>query len=63
MSKNIAKQIIEAGGDYVLALKENQPTLYAQAKQILDEEGLADCLEVHETVDRAHGVWRCAARH
>ena len=53
--KNIAKQIIEAGGDYVLALKENQPTLYAQAKQILDEEGLADCLEVHETVDRAHG--------
>jgi predicted transposase YbfD/YdcC len=53
--KNIAKQVIDGGGDFVLALKENQPTLYAEAKKILDEEGLADRLEVHETVDRAHG--------
>jgi predicted transposase YbfD/YdcC len=53
--KSIAKQIVDAGCDYVLAIKENQPTLYAEAKSTLDAEGLADRLEVRETVDRAHG--------
>lgn len=31
----IAAQIIEQGGDYVLAVKENQPTLYAEVKATL----------------------------
>lgn len=30
--KNIAKQIIDGGGDYVLALKKNHPTLYEEVK-------------------------------
>ncbi len=32
--KEIAQQIIDQGGDYLLAVKENQPTLYAQIEQL-----------------------------
>lgn len=53
--KSIAKQIVDGDADYVLALKENQPILYAEAKRILDEEIQADRLPMHETIDRAHG--------
>jgi predicted transposase YbfD/YdcC len=53
--KNIAKQIIDAEADYVLALKENQPTLYAEVKRALDEEIQENRLPMHETIDRDHG--------
>jgi predicted transposase YbfD/YdcC len=33
----IAQEIIKGRGDYVLAVKENQPTLYAKVKTLLDE--------------------------
>jgi predicted transposase YbfD/YdcC len=33
----IAQEIIEGQGDYVLAVKENQPTLHAKVKTLLDE--------------------------
>jgi len=32
----IAQQIVDQGGDYVLALKDNQPTLHADVKTFLD---------------------------
>jgi predicted transposase YbfD/YdcC len=35
--KEIARQIKEAGGDYVLAVKENQPALHAKVSRLLDE--------------------------
>ncbi len=35
--KAIASQIIEQGGHYVLAVKDNQPTLHAKVKTLLDE--------------------------
>jgi predicted transposase YbfD/YdcC len=35
--KKIAKQIIEQHGDYALALKKNQGTLYEEVKQIFEE--------------------------
>jgi predicted transposase YbfD/YdcC len=38
--KEIAEQIIEQGGDYILAVKENQPTLYAEIER-LDAAALA----------------------
>jgi predicted transposase YbfD/YdcC len=38
--KEIAEQIIEQGGDYILAVKENQPTLYAEIER-LDATALA----------------------
>lgn len=34
---DIAKKILDAGGLYVLAVKENQPTLYSKLKATLDE--------------------------
>ena len=39
--KEIAEQVIEQGGDYVLAVKENQPTLYEQVGR-LDEAALEE---------------------
>ena len=35
--KNIAKQIIDAGGDYVLALKGNQSTLSEQVEEVFEK--------------------------
>jgi predicted transposase YbfD/YdcC len=34
--KAIAGQVVEAGGDYLLAVKENQPTLYRDIQAMLD---------------------------
>ncbi len=67
--KDIADQIIKAKGQYVLAVKENQPTLYGQVKALLDE-GLLENFQgldhdYYETTEKDHGrletrkVWVC----
>jgi predicted transposase YbfD/YdcC len=38
--RETAADIHQAGGDYVLAVKENQPTLYSKTKRLLDEVAL-----------------------
>lgn len=53
--KNIVKEIVEAGADYVLALKNNHPTLCEDVKLWLDTEAEKGCLDVHETIDKDHG--------
>jgi predicted transposase YbfD/YdcC len=57
--KDIARKITDQGGDYVLALKENQETLYREAKLFLDEQIAAAKpgypLYAHEEVDGDHG--------
>jgi predicted transposase YbfD/YdcC len=35
--KDIARQIVEQEGDYVLTVKENQPALLEQVKRVMDE--------------------------
>jgi predicted transposase YbfD/YdcC len=67
--KNIAREIIEADADYVLALKGNQETVHEEVKTFLDavaaEKGtqVARC----ETVEKDHGrietrrYYQCAA--
>lgn len=35
--KEIARTIVEQGGDYVLAVKDNQPTLHKQVTGVMDE--------------------------
>lgn len=35
--REVARRVVEGGGDYVLAVKENQPTLHAKVKALLDE--------------------------
>jgi len=55
--KDIAKEIIEADADYVLALKGNQGTAFAEIKTFLDDaiERQAANLMFHETTDKGHG--------
>jgi predicted transposase YbfD/YdcC len=57
--KEIAKQIIAQGGDYILPVKENQPHLYEDVHQCLSQalesnfEGL--CYDRYETTECGHG--------
>jgi len=57
--KNIARQIIEQGGDYVLALKANHPTMHAEVSTFLNEAIARDFHDVAgdtcEHVDGDHG--------
>jgi predicted transposase YbfD/YdcC len=57
--KEIAARIVDGGGDYVLAVKDNQPTLHAaiQAHFLhLHETDFADCqVRRLTTVDDGHG--------
>jgi predicted transposase YbfD/YdcC len=55
--KNIAKEIIEADADYVLALKGNQGTAFAEIKSFLDDavSRTDKALVYLETVEKGHG--------
>ena len=57
--KEIAKTITEQGADYVLALKDNHPTLAEEVALFLNDAratGFADIAHAyHETVDGDHG--------
>src|SRR5262249_12370326 len=56
--KDIAGQIVAKGGDYVLALKENQPTLYEQVSDYFLErlgEDPGGKLRRHRQVEEGHG--------
>ena len=55
--KEIADQIREARGDYVLAVKQNQPTLYEQVEEAINEalEQDAEDVDEHQTVEKGHG--------
>jgi len=55
----IAAQIVQHGGDYVLALKRNHETLYQAVKELFARAQLmpssGPVLHYHETTDKAHG--------
>lgn len=57
--KAIAKQIIDKGGDYILALKGNQGTLNEDVRLFLEHELLKEksiaIKDVHEDFDKGHG--------
>lgn len=53
--KAIARQIAEAGGDYVLALKDNHPTLCEEVGLWLDPVISERRLPQHETTEQDHG--------
>lgn len=55
--KQIAHLIREGRGDYVLAVKQNQPTLHEQVDEAIGVglERDASELDEHETVERGHG--------
>ena len=55
----VAERVVAGGGDYVLALKENQPTLHAKVKAMLDEAVLLGFAGMShgrsESADGGHG--------
>lgn len=55
--KNIAREIIEADADFVLALKGNQGTAHHEVKTFLDDAiaGQDPGLVFQETVEKSHG--------
>ena len=68
--KTIARQIVKGGGDYLMAVKENHPTLHDSIRRHLDEMILEkfDGIDhvYHETTEAGHGridtrrVWATA---
>lgn len=54
--KNIAADIVDAGADYVLALKENHLKLHDTVKTLLETEETSGRTEERETVDRGRRV-------
>lgn len=57
--KDVAAQIVAKDADYVLALKENQPTLYEQVAdyflQQIGEESPGGKMRCHRQAERGHG--------
>jgi predicted transposase YbfD/YdcC len=53
--KGIAKAIVDQRADYVLALKENHPTLHDDIKLWLDDNDEKGYVRMHETVEKDHG--------
>ena len=57
--KNIAAQIVDGGGDYVLALKKNHPTLYDEAKSFfvdhLEDDFARYPVSRYEASEKSHG--------
>ncbi|GAC1303920.1 MAG: hypothetical protein NVSMB14_12020 [Isosphaeraceae bacterium] len=55
--KEIAAQIRQGRGDYVLAVERNQPKLHQQVEKAIDEALVMDAEDVdeHQTVKRGHG--------
>jgi predicted transposase YbfD/YdcC len=49
----IAAAITEAGGDYVLALKRNQPSLHGEVARYFDDP--TNACAAHESIDKDHG--------
>ena len=62
--KEIAKKIIDAKGDYVLAVKDNQPKLHEAIKGLFSDERQGELLKMphreHQTSEKSHG--RCDER-
>ena len=57
--KNIARQIVEGGGDYLLALKGNQGSLFQAAEDHVADHATDDFARVqvsrHEEEETSHG--------
>jgi predicted transposase YbfD/YdcC len=57
--KEIAQKIVDAKGDYVLAVKDNQPKLHEAIKDLFGDERQGDLLKMphrqHQTSEKGHG--------
>lgn len=57
--REVAEQLVAQKAEYLLSVKDNQPTLHAEARQLLQEArdaGLSDVPDAHaRTEERGHG--------
>jgi predicted transposase YbfD/YdcC len=57
--KEIAQKIVDAQGDYVLAVKDNQSKLYAAMKEVFSDQRQRELLKMphrkHQTREKGHG--------
>jgi predicted transposase YbfD/YdcC len=57
--KEIAAKIVEKGGDYLLTVKDNQPTLFAEIQdtfqEALEQDFAGLQYDTYQTKDRGHG--------
>jgi predicted transposase YbfD/YdcC len=57
--KEIAKKIVDAEGDYVLAVKDNQPKLHEAIQEVFSDRRQDDLANMphrqHQTTDNGHG--------
>ncbi len=57
--KEIAKKIVDAKGDYVLAVKDNQPKLHDAIKDVFSDQRQTELLKrphrQHQTIEQGHG--------
>lgn len=55
--KEIAQTIVEGGGDYILAVKDNQPTLQAEIQAAFAQDATPEkaSVRVYSTTDTGHG--------
>ena len=57
--KDIARQIVEAGGDYILSLKGNQSNIHEDVRQLFDWTRKIEFRDIphefHQTVNGGHG--------
>jgi predicted transposase YbfD/YdcC len=57
--KEIARKIIDAGGDYVLAVKDNQPKLHEAIQEVFSDRRQTELVKMphrqHQTTDHGHG--------
>ncbi|MFM2317645.1 MAG: hypothetical protein RLZZ215_266 [Pseudomonadota bacterium] len=55
IQKAVAKQIVDAGGDYLLAVKDNQETLADDIFLFFEKPSAAYVLDEDIQVDKDHG--------
>src|SRR3954452_8746466 len=53
--REIAQQILDGGGHYLLGLKGNQSTLHEDVKLFFEQIPEGACLHRHEETDKGHG--------
>lgn len=56
--KQIARQIIEDGGDYCLAVKGNQETLYEAIREHFSTDTVEDEWDVYDCEEQSHGRYQ-----
>jgi predicted transposase YbfD/YdcC len=59
----IARTILDGGGDYVLALKQNQPGACAKVEALFAAPPAAVAISTHRTVESGHGRLEARTHH